>query len=259
MQKFVLLFALAVAGASLSAQTGVQGISVSYPAERSAKALDGRLLFLLSNDPSEEPRMQIDDTPKSQMVFGVTVDGWKPGQSVKVGDSAAGYPVRKLSAVPAGDYTVQAVLDVYETFHRADGRTIKLSPDRGEGKHWNLAPGNLYSMPRKVHVVPGGAPITISLDQVIAPIAPVADTKYVRHIRIESALLTKFWGRPTYLSAIVLVPEGFDEHPNARFPLMIFHDHFVSGFDDFWTTPPDPNLKPDYSERFHLAGYNRIQ
>ena len=24
-------------------------------------------------------------------------------------------------------------------------------------------------------------------------------------------------------------------------------------------TPPDPNLKPDYSERFHLAGYNRIQ
>ena len=39
--------------------------------------------------------MQIDDTPKSQMVFGVTVDGWKPGQSVKVDDSAAGYPVRK--------------------------------------------------------------------------------------------------------------------------------------------------------------------
>ncbi len=29
--------------------------------------------------------------------------------------------------------------------------------------------------------------------------------------------------------------------------------------DDFRTTPPDPDLKPDYSERFHLAGYNRIQ
>ena len=27
---------------------------------------------------------------------------------------------------------------------------------------------------------------------------------------------------------------------------------------DFRETPPDPNLKPDYSERFHLAGYNRI-
>src|ERR1039458_6186028 len=62
-----------------------------------------------------------------------------------------------------------------------------------------------------------------------------------------------------YLSAVVLVPEGFDEHPEARFPLMLFHDHFVSGFDDFRTAPPDKDLKPDYSERFHLAGYNRIR
>jgi hypothetical protein len=259
MRKFFLLSVVAVASGSLSAQTGVQAVSVSFPEARSAKALDGRLLFLLSNDPSEEPRMQIDDTPKSQMVFGVTVDGWKPGQSVKVGDSAAGYPVRKLSQVPPGDYTVQAVLDVYETFHRADGKTIKLSPDRGEGKHWNLAPGNLYSKPVKVHVGPGGAPIVVSLTEVIPPIVPEPDTKYVRHIRIQSDLLTKFWGRPVFLSAVVLVPEGFDEHPSARFPLLIFHDHFVTGIDDFRTTPPDPNLKPNYSERFHLEGYNRIQ
>jgi hypothetical protein len=248
-----------VASVSLSAQTGVQKVSVSFPESRSAKPLDGRVLFLLSNDPSDEPRMQIDDTPKSQMVFGVTVDGLKPGQSVTVGDSAAGYPVRKLSQVPPGDYTAQAVLDVYETFHRADGKTIKLSPDRGEGKHWNLAPGNIYSKPVKVHVGPGGAAISLSMDQVIPPIVPEKDTKYVRHIKIQSDLLTKFWGRPVFLSAVVLVPEGFDEHPNARFPLMIFHDHFVTGFDDFRTTPPDPNLKPNYSERFHLAGYNRIQ
>src|ERR1700722_9412806 len=248
-----------VAAASLNAQTSAQKISVSFPDARSGKALDGRVLLLLSNDPSEEPRMQIDDTPRSQIVFGVTVDGLKPGQSVTVDDSAAGYPVRKLSEVPAGDYTVQAVLDVYETFHRADGKTNKLSPDRGEGKHWNLAPGNLYSKPRKVHIGPGGAAISVSMDEVIPAIVPVEDTKYVRHIRIESALLTKFWGTPTCLSAVVLVPEGFDEHPEAHFPLMIFHDHFVTGFDDFRTTPPDADLKPDYSERFHLAGYNRIQ
>src|SRR5580693_10665064 len=161
--------------------THAQTISVSFAASASQKSLDGRVLLLLSNDPSEEPRMQIDDSPRSQMVFGVTVDGLKPGQSVTVGDSAAGYPVRKLSQVPPGDYTAQAVLDVYETFHRAAGKTIKLSPDRGEGKHWNLAPGNLYSKPVKVHVGPGGAPIALSLDQVIPPIVPEADTKYVRH------------------------------------------------------------------------------
>src|SRR5258708_28849878 len=151
MLSFSFLLAMA-ASVSLSTETGnaqsrVQAVSVSFPAAQSAKALDGRLLLLLSNDPSEEPRMQIDDTPKSQMVFGVTVDGWKPGQSVKVDDSATGYPVRKLSEVPAGDYTVQAVLGVYQTFHRADGETIKLSPGRGEGEDWKLAPGELLRKP----------------------------------------------------------------------------------------------------------------
>ncbi len=245
-----LLFALALlASFSLSAQT----VTVSFPAAQSAKPLDGRVLFLLSNDPSAEPRMQIDDTPRSQIVLGVTVDGLKPGEPVAIDDKASGYPIRKLSDVPPGDYTVQAVLDVYETFHMADGRTLKLSPDRGEGKHWNLAPGNLYSTPRKVHIGPGTAPIAVSLDNVIPPIPPEPDTKYVRHLRIQSALLTRFWGRPVFLSAIVLLPEGFDEHPNAHYPLAIFHGHFPTGFDDFRTTPPDPNLKPDYSERFHLA------
>src|SRR5258708_21861615 len=149
--SFVLAVAASVSS-SISATTGnaqsvVQAVSVSFPGAESAKVLDGRLLVLLSNDPTEEPRMQIDDTPRSQMVFGMTVDGWKPGQSVKVDDSAAGYPVRKLSEVPAGDYTVQAVLGVYQTFHRADGETIKLSPGRGEGEDWKLAPGELLRKP----------------------------------------------------------------------------------------------------------------
>jgi hypothetical protein len=61
-----------------------------------------------------------------------------------------------------------------------------------------------------------------------------------------------------YLSAVVMVPQGFDEHPNAHYPLIVFEDHFEPEFFDFRETPPDPNLKPDYSERFHLKGYNRI-
>jgi hypothetical protein len=246
---------LALAASTLAAQT----ITVSFPASLSNKPLDGRVLFLLSNDPSAEPRMQIDDTPRSQMVFGTTVDGLKPGEPVTIDASAAGYPVRSIKDVPPGDYTVQAVLNVYETFHRSDGKTIKLAPDRGEGQHWNLAPGNLYSTPRKVHVGPGAAPIAVTLDKVIPPIPAEPDTQYIKHLRIQSALLTKFWGRPMFLSAIVLLPAGFDDHPNAHYPEMVFEGHFPDGFGDFRTTPPDPNLKPDYSFRFHLAGYNRIQ
>ena len=236
-----------------------QSFSISFPTQVSSQPLDGRLLLALSTDPSDEPRNQIDDTPRSQIVFGVTVDGWKPGQAQIVDDSAWGYPVHSLKDLPPGDYYVQAVLNKYETFHRADGKTVKLHMDQGEGQHWNISPGNLYSKPVKMHVGPETRGRTLVLSEVIPPIPPPADTKYIRHIRIQSQVLTKFWGRPMFLSAIVLVPEGFDEHPQAHFPLIIFHDHFVSDFDDFRTTPPDPNLKPDYSQRFHLAGYNRIQ
>src|SRR5580698_10196179 len=98
--------------ASASAQT----ITVQFPAARSAQPLDGRLLLLLSNDPGDEPRMQIVDTPKSQMIFGVTVDGWKPGDPLMIGGNARGYPRASLKDVPPGEYTIQAVLNVYETF-----------------------------------------------------------------------------------------------------------------------------------------------
>ena len=163
--------------------------------------IDGRLLLLLSNDATDEPRMQINDTPSSQMIFGMTLNGARPGTSVVVDDSAAGYPYKHLSDVPAGTYKVQAVLNFYETFHRGDGAVIKLAPDRGEGQHWNLAPGNLYSTPFKITLSTGGKPtkpIEVKLDKVIPPLKPAADTGYVRRMRMQSPLLTKFWGRPVY-------------------------------------------------------------
>ena len=121
--------------------------------------------------------MQINDTPKSQMVFGMTVDGWMPDSPLAVGDNVLGYPRAALKEVPPGEYTVQAVLNIYETFHRADGKTIKLAPDRGEGQHWNLAPGNLLSKPVKARIGPGVPPIEVELDDVIPPIRPELDTK----------------------------------------------------------------------------------
>jgi hypothetical protein len=131
--------------------------------------------------------------------------------------------------------------------------------DRGEGQHWNLAPGNLYSTPRKISLGASSGIIPIDLDQEIPPIPPPKDTLYIRHLRIPSELLSKFWGCPMYLSANVLVPGGFDTHPAAHYPLIIAEDHFNADFEGFRTEPPDPNLKPDYSERFHISGYNRIQ
>ena len=231
---------------------------VSLPESAVKETLDGRLLLLISTNDKQEPRFQISEDLTTQQVFGVDVDGWKSGQTKVVDQGAFGYPVRSLTQLPAGEYWVQALLHKYETFRRSDGHTVKLPMDRGEGQQWNRAPGNLYSTPRKVRVDPG-MKITLTLDKVIPPIEPPKDTKYIKHIKIQSERLTKFWGRPMHLGAHVLLPAGFEEHPDARYPLAIFHGHFPSDFGGFREAPPDPNLKPDYSERFKLSGYNRIQ
>src|SRR4029453_14732258 len=143
---------LAISGSALCAETpaGAPRFLVSFPKERSAKPLDGRVLLLLSTDGSAEPRMQISISYKTQVVFGLDVDQVEPGQAVTIYDRAFGYPLRYLRDIPPGDYFVQAVLNRYETFHRSDGHTVKLHMDQGEGQHWNISPGNLYSKPQKV-------------------------------------------------------------------------------------------------------------
>ena len=259
-----LIAALVALPLVLGAHTGSQApsvrIAVNFPRERSATPLDGRLLFLVSTDSTAEPRRQIADGPETQLVFGTDVNGWAPGADVWVDGSAFGYPVRSLAALPAGRYWVQAVLNRYQTFRRSDGKVVKLPPDMGEGQQWNAKPGNLYSTPRWMRLDPRLRILNrVTLDQEIPPIAPPADTKYIKHIRIESKLLSAFWGTPMFLGAHVLLPEGFDTHPEARYPLVINHGHFPADIDGFRPEPPDPDLKPDFSARFNLAGYNRIQ
>jgi hypothetical protein len=232
--------------------------AVSFAEKESQEPLDGRILLMISTDDSREPRFQISDSVNTQQIFGIDVDGLKPGEEAVIDSSVFGYPMRNLSEVPVGEYHVQALLHIYETFHRSDGHIVKLPMDRGEGQHWNRAPGNLYSTPKKINIDPAKDEIVrIALDKEIPPIPDPPETKYIKHVKIKSELLSEFWGRPMHLGAHVLLPEGFDEHPEARYPLVINHGHFPYTFSGFRETPPDPDLEPVYSERFHWEGYNK--
>jgi len=242
-------------------ETGEEGLrlGVSFAQERSKQPLDGRMLLMISADGTAEPRFQISDGPKTQLIFGIDVDGLNPHQVAVFDKSVFGYPVKSIAEIPAGEYWVQALLNRYEAFPRADGHTVKLPMERGEGQQWNKKPGNLYSAPRKIYLDPKkDRLIKIVVDQEIPAIPDPVDTKYIKHIRIQSRLLSQFWGRPMHLGACVLLPEGFEAHSEARYPLIVFHGHFPYTFSGFRETPPDPNLKPEYSERFKVEAYNRI-
>ncbi len=254
-KSLVLLTVLFFAGLA-NAQT----FRIQISPQLKESVLNGRLLLLISSNNSKEPRFQISDATNTQMVFGKDIENWQTGTSQLMSEDAFGYPVERISNITAGDYYVQALMHKYEIFKLKTGHTVKLPMDRGEGQHWNEAPGNIYSTPVKIHIDPKASnEISITIDKIIAPIKEPEDTKYIKHIKIQSKLLTEFWGRPMYIGAHVLLPEGFDSHPTTKYPLAVFHGHFPADFGGFRTTPPDPNLKPDTNDRFKITGYNKIQ
>ena len=231
---------------------------VEHPKDEHGTVLEGRVLLFLSKNNTEEPRFQISDKSSTGFVFGIDINSKQSSETI-VDNKAFGYPVTSIDQIPPGEYYAQALLHKYETFNLKTGHTVNLPMDRGEGQRWHSAPGNYYSKVKKISLDPTKRKsVKITLDQIIPEITPPIDTKYVKHIKIESKLLSDFWGRPMHLGAHVLLPEGFDDHPESRYPLMIFHGHFPKDFGGFRTSSPDPDLEQDYSERFQLEGYNRI-
>ncbi|MEM8670987.1 MAG: alpha/beta hydrolase-fold protein [Planctomycetota bacterium] len=235
------------------------GFTIAVPKIEGKDNINGRMYLMLSTNEKAEPRFQIGDGVDTQQIFGVDVVDASAGERIVFDESVFGYPKPSLSEVPAGDYFAQAFFHEYEIFRRSDGHVVRLPMDRGEGQQWNRAPGNRYSTPQKIQFSHDAKELPLlKLDNVIPPIEPPADTKYIKHVRMRSKLLSDFWGRDMFLGAHVLLPEGFDEHPDARYPLVINHGHFSYDFGGFRPDPPDADLKPEFSKRFNLDGYNRI-
>lgn len=253
------LFLLGLFACQSASESKGPQFSITLPSAEKDTTFDGRLLLLLSTSDAAEPRFQVSDGLGTQLAYGMDVDGWATGQSRDFDAAAFGYPIENLQDVPAGKYYVQALLHKYDTFKRGDGHPVKMPMDRGEGQQWNLAPGNLYSTPQLIDFDPATSQsFSISLDQEIAPLPVPEDNEYVKHVRIRSKLLSDFWGRDMYLGAHVLLPEGWAEHPEVKYPLAIFHGHFPADFGGWRTTPADTTEPCVFSERFGLDCYNHI-
>src|SRR5215470_10945994 len=186
---------------------------LSFPASARPEPADGRVFVVVTRKATPEPRLQFGKTGgqyASQPFFGENVEGLSPGAAAVVDGRSEGYPVARLSDLPAGDYYVQGLLNVYTTFHRADGHVVKMHMDQWEGQDFPISPGNLYSEPKKIHIDPSsGSAIRIVLDRKIPPIEMPKDSPWVKHVRFESPLLSKFWGTPILIGATILLPKDY--------------------------------------------------
>ena len=57
------------------------------------------------------------------------------------------------------------------------------------------------------------------------------DTDWIKTVRIQSDLLSEFWGQDMLLEACVLIPAGFYDHNDTKYPLVIAHGHYSAIFN----------------------------
>jgi len=220
---------------------------------------DGRLLLFISKEDRPDPLYQTGGSYNTQQVFGIDVEQWAEDSQV-IGSGIFGYPLADLNDLPAGEYYIQALFHKYETFNLSTGHTVKLPMNRGAGQNMKRAPGNLYSKAVKVKINPQKKQlINLVLTEVNPPLEQPEDTKYIKHIKMQSELLTEFWGRPVYLGAHILLPEGFDSHPEARYPLCIFHGHYPADFGGFRTEPPEGYNEAGANKVSEMQDYNIVR
>ena len=218
--------ALAVSLAIPVTPATAQRVEVSFPSGLHSTPITGRVILIFARDSVREPRFRAGGYGGTAPFFGLDVSALAPGATATIDATTSGYPFT-LAQIPAGDYYVQAVLNVYTQFHRADGHVIWGHMDQWEGQHWNTSPGNLATRVHRVHVgVRTPVDVKLSFDHVLPPLPAPVDTKWVKHVKIQSKLLTAFWGHPIYIGATILLPKDYDSHPNAHYPAIYQQDHF---------------------------------
>jgi hypothetical protein len=190
----------------------------------------------------------------------------QPGKHVGIDLHVPGYPRHSIQDVPAGAYCVQAELFRYQRYARGDGENLTLpvscvSDAGGDGAYGSPA-GTLFSDVLEIIVEPGGivGPVDLPLTHVVKPVASPgcsgkgADTKWIKTVRVNSKLLSDFWGQPMELEACVLLPFGFDTHPTAKYPLLVAHGHYSAVFQPggrFDDAPPSNQSGYDYVDQLY--------
>lgn len=217
--------------------------------------ITGRVLLILSKHDKPDPRFQAGSYFLSAPFWGKDVNQLAPQDTVVIDSTALGYPVDSLKNLPAGDYYVQAVMNVYTRFHRSDGHVIWAHMDHWEGQQFASSPGNLISNVQKIHYDPEQAQVfNVKLDSVLPPIKLPADTRQVKHIKIQSQILSEFWGHPMFIGATILLPKGYYTHRHVHYPVVYEQGHFNLRAP-FGFTTKQRKLTPEQQAR--LDNYNR--
>ncbi len=211
---FVVLFFPVI----ISAQTTALKFETTIAKGLIPAVQNGRLFILLNRKGEAEPRLTFDDGDvefDAPPILAKDVLNFKAGETKAVIDnSSISYPIKNLAELPAGEYFVQALFDTNN-----DLRSLN-------------APGNLYSAVQKVTLdAKKGGTIKLELNKVVPPEQMPADTEYVKFIKMQSPMLSKFHGRPIFLRVGIILPRDYAVDATRRYPLLINIGGYGSKFN----------------------------
>jgi len=211
----------------------------------------GRAYVIISSNAQREPRQETGLT--GVPLWGMDVSNLSAGDSFVIDstdDAVIGYPFATFAEVPDGSYSVQAFLNVYTTFERADGHVLRMHLNSGAGQSPFRAPGNAYGTPQQVRFsTRSPREVALEISEVISPAEPLQpgevlqqgnprDSEHVKFVKIRSEVLSEFWGHDMYIGANVLLPAGYDDNPDAYYPTMYSQGHFPGGRAPFGFREP---------------------
>jgi S-formylglutathione hydrolase FrmB len=167
--------------------------------------------------------------PVQVSIAAKNIDRLVPGKMVDIDADDLAYP-DAWSKLPAGDYVVQAVLDVDHNYNYL-GRTA----------------GDVLSNVVTVHW-PDTAIPTLTLDQTVPKQDPwqlpasmpqalrdgaMAAREHSQLVDFVSPSLSAFWGRPIHMLGRVLLPPGYEASSSQRYPVVYETHGFTGNIDRF--------------------------
>ena len=198
---------------------GRPAIRDHFPSSAHTGPITGRLVLAIAKTAQPEPRLLI--SPRGPALFAIDLDQLAPSATAVIDDKALGYPV-SLADVAARrlfragrDQRLRAGAPLGRQNHLAahERRHDRVLQQRGRQSVQRSSTGAHRSATARSR-----SPSITSFRR-----ASVEDTEWIKHVKFQSPMLTKFWGRPIYIT-LGAAPEGLrrtsrrlvPEHLHAR-------------------------------------------
>jgi enterochelin esterase-like enzyme len=162
--------------------------------------------------------------PTNTSVAAVEVHDAAPGSAIEVDLDRVAFPAA-FATMPRADYELQAVLDTDHNYNYAGRDADDWQAEVVEAKGWEPGVGSEPVLTLSEHPEPGrrAAMVTKALSDAKPGEAEKAE--------FQSAILTKFWGKPTYIRAWVILPPGYNANAKTTYPTLYWTHGFGGNMD----------------------------